>query len=55
MTGQVELPERTGPNPLLRPATAINTVGIPSPEMIYNKSLWYKKSAEKEIQSYLKM
>lgn len=25
MTGSVELPERTGPSPLLRPATAINT------------------------------
>lgn len=32
ITGQVAFPERTGPRPLLLPATAINTVGIPSPE-----------------------
>lgn len=32
ITGQVAFPERTGPKPLLLPATAINTVGIPSPE-----------------------
>ena len=31
MTGQVALPDRTGPRPLLLPATAMNTVGIPSP------------------------
>jgi len=31
MTGQVALPDNTGPRPLLRPATAISTVGIPSP------------------------
>ncbi len=31
MTGQTALPDSTGPRPLLRPAAAINTVGIPSP------------------------
>lgn len=32
MTGQVALPDSTGPSPLLLPATAINTVGMPSPK-----------------------
>lgn len=30
ITGDTTFPESTGPSPLLRPATAINTVGIPS-------------------------
>ena len=32
ITGHVALPDKTGPSPLLLPATAMNTVGIPSPE-----------------------
>lgn len=42
MTGQVALPDRTGPRPLLRPATAINTVGSPSPgsNTLYNMQLY---------------
>ena len=31
MTGRAVLPAMTGPNPLLRPATAMITVGTPSP------------------------
>ena len=33
MTGQTAFPDNTGPKPLLLPATAINTVGIPSPKI----------------------
>ena len=32
MTGKVQLPEHIGPSPLLRPATAIRTVGISLPD-----------------------
>ena len=37
MTGHVALPDRTGPNPLLLPAMAMNTAGIPSPKRFKNK------------------
>ena len=33
MTGQTAFPDKTGPKPLLLPATAINTVGILSPKI----------------------
>ncbi len=36
MTGHVALPDSTGPKPLLRPATATNTVGMPWPAEIQN-------------------
>jgi len=36
MTGQVALPDNTGPSPLLRPATATNTHGVVPPETHMN-------------------
>uniref|UniRef100_A0A0B7ATE3 Uncharacterized protein n=1 Tax=Arion vulgaris TaxID=1028688 RepID=A0A0B7ATE3_9EUPU len=36
ITGQTVLPDSTGPKPLLLPATAMNTVGIPSPSYSAN-------------------
>lgn len=52
ITGQVAFPERTGPRPLLLPATAINTVGIPSPEKSNECFNRYRVCACKEFQSH---
>lgn len=52
ITGQVAFPERTGPRPLLLPATAINTVGIPSPEKSNECFNMYRVCACKEFQSH---
>jgi hypothetical protein len=48
MTGHVVLPDSTGPSPLLLPATAINTVGIPSPEnkMFQHISYFYNEKSQ---------
>ena len=39
MTGQVALPDNTGPSPLLRPATATNTHGVVPPETHMNNHI----------------
>ena len=39
MTGHEAFPDNTGPRPLLLPATAINTVGMPSPVKTNGKKL----------------
>ena len=35
ITGHAALPDKTGPRPLLLPATAMNTVGMPSPNKMF--------------------
>ena len=34
ITGKEALPDKTGPRPLLRPATAMNTIGMPRAETL---------------------